>query len=46
MKLLENYAELPLENIKVGRDLIVEFFADYFKRLKQASGSGAFSANC
>ncbi len=41
MKLLENYAELPFDAIKVGRDLIVEFFNDHFNRIKQASGSGA-----
>jgi hypothetical protein len=46
MKLLERYAALPFENIRVGRDLTIEFFTDYFKRLKQASGSGAFSAYC
>jgi hypothetical protein len=46
MKQRERHAALPFENIRVGRDLTVGFFTDYFMRLKQASGSGAFSANC
>ena len=35
------YAALPLENLMVGRDLIVEFFNDHFNRTKQATTSGA-----
>ncbi len=35
------YAALPLENIQVGRDLIVEFFNDHFNRTKQATATGA-----
>ena len=41
MKSLENYAQMPFDAIKVGRDPIVEFFTDHFNRLKQASDTGA-----
>jgi hypothetical protein len=41
MKILENYAELPFEGILVGRDKIVEFFADHANKLKQAVTNGA-----
>ncbi len=40
MKQLEAYAALPLENIMVGRDLILEFFTDHSSRLKSAVDSG------
>ena len=41
MKNLESYAELPYENIRVGRDKTLEFFVDHDNKLKQANANGA-----
>jgi hypothetical protein len=41
MKKLDSYAELPFENLKVGRDRISDFFTDHGNRLTQAVADGA-----
>jgi hypothetical protein len=41
MKNFESYAALPLEDLKVGRDKLLEFFNDRCNRLTQSVADGA-----